>query len=319
LRSRVRSWSFLLLVLAVGLIWAASGLTGRALGTYGYYFDTEQDTGNTITADTLDPRTNLAASEDGTDEIDLTWTASADAYATGYDIYRCQGVACNPTTLLVALTEAAAACVTPGDSSCAYTDGGLSANTQYCYKVRTTYLNWDSPFTSTACATTESAAVATTLLLHNNNTMSAVAGTTGVVSIAAADPDASYIWSYTPAVGSTIQDLDYTLVIVQGSRPTDNDGASVTIKVGYGTDCSAMTALVTSNVTMPKVGDDKGISFTLNPSAAHTFAAGEKLCLQIINTASPSSTARDVEIRTDDQSSTGVAGKSSLSVTITGP
>ena len=64
-----------------------------------------------------------------------------------------------PVALLLNVPEGTANC--SGDASCDYEDTGLTAGTNYCYLVRTTYLFWDSGPSNTSCATTGSATTST--------------------------------------------------------------------------------------------------------------------------------------------------------------
>jgi glucose/arabinose dehydrogenase/chitodextrinase len=91
--------------------------------------------------------TNLTASEAGSSQIDLTWSASTDNVGvTGYVVERCQGASC---TNFVSL---------PGSpTGNAYTDAGLSPNTTYRYRVRAVDAAANlSAYSNIASATTQS-------------------------------------------------------------------------------------------------------------------------------------------------------------------
>ncbi len=154
---RLRSYLLLTLVIGVLAAWAGAVDSGRLFDTWGYMSDTESDTGNTITADTLNAPSAMDATAAGTSQVNLTWTASTDNYATGYQVFRRLSSGAYPGSPAITITETAASCITPGDTSCQTSDSGLTQNTGYCYKVRATYLNWLSPFSAEDCATTASA------------------------------------------------------------------------------------------------------------------------------------------------------------------
>jgi hypothetical protein len=69
---------------------------------------------------------SLTASATGNSTISLTWAASTDSSGlgvAGYDIYRCTGASCTPSTLVGTSTTAS------------YGDSGLAASTTYTYAV----------------------------------------------------------------------------------------------------------------------------------------------------------------------------------------
>jgi hypothetical protein len=169
---RLRSGLLLTLVIGVVAVWGAAAGSGRVFDTWAYLKDTASDSGNTIATDTLDPPSGLSASPHGATAVDLTWTASPDAYASGYDIFRRTDPGSYGGTPTVSVTESAANCITPGDTSCAYQDSSLSSGTKYCYRVRATYQNWVSALSSESCATTGGATEHATLVPNadKNNT-----------------------------------------------------------------------------------------------------------------------------------------------------
>jgi hypothetical protein len=72
--------------------------------------------------------TSLQATAQSSSQIDLSWTASSDPESgiANYEVYRCTGSSCTPTTLIASPTGAS------------YSDNtGLSVNTVYSYRVRT--------------------------------------------------------------------------------------------------------------------------------------------------------------------------------------
>lgn len=103
----------------------------------------------TITADTLNPPTNLACSGLPNCTVTfvtkptLTWTATPDTYATGYQVWR-------STTSGSGYTQVAS--VTP-QTTTTWTDNTVSALTTYYYVVRAVANSWTSVFTSQVSAT----------------------------------------------------------------------------------------------------------------------------------------------------------------------
>ena len=92
--------------------------------------DDECKTNVTVRASASDTQaptrpTNLAATAASSTQINLTWTASTDNVAvTGYQVFRCQGAQCTPSTLIGTSTTTS------------YSNTGLTPNTLYRYRVR---------------------------------------------------------------------------------------------------------------------------------------------------------------------------------------
>jgi chitodextrinase len=83
----------------------------------------------TTVADTTPPTdpTGLTATAAGSNQINLTWTASTDnggSSLAGYEVERCQGAGCTNFVLIASI------------STNSYTDAGLTANTTYSYRIR---------------------------------------------------------------------------------------------------------------------------------------------------------------------------------------
>jgi len=113
-------------------------ITGLTTGTT-YYFalKTSDEVPNTSSLsnianyttpapDTTAPTvpTNLTATAISSSQINLSWTASTDAVGvTGYNIYRCEGSGCTPTTQVDTSTTNS------------YSDTGLIASTTYTYVI----------------------------------------------------------------------------------------------------------------------------------------------------------------------------------------
>ena len=102
-----------------------------------------------ITADTLNPPTNLACSGLPNCTVTfltkptLTWTATPDTYATGYQVWRSTSSGSGYTQV---------ASVTP-QTTTTWTDTTVSALTTYYYVVRAVANSWTSVFTSQVSAT----------------------------------------------------------------------------------------------------------------------------------------------------------------------
>ena len=108
-----------------------------ATRTLARFTDTATSTAS-FAADTLAPPTGVAATGGAT--VTLTWTPSADAYATGYGIYRSATSGSGYTLVST---------VTPGSATTATDSPG--AGTWY-YVVRTTYASWTSAVSNQATA-----------------------------------------------------------------------------------------------------------------------------------------------------------------------
>ena len=73
-------------------------------------------------------------------QIDLSWDTSTDA--DGYNIYRCEGTSCTPTTKVHT------------ESTNSWSDTGLSSSTTYCYRVTAYNEAGESDYKATTCCTT---------------------------------------------------------------------------------------------------------------------------------------------------------------------
>jgi hypothetical protein len=93
-----------------------------------------------ITTDTLDPPTTLAAT--GGSTASLTWTATGDTYATGYDLQRAT-VSGGPYAVVASITPR---------TTVATTDAPASSGTYY-YVLRSVFQNWTSVNSNQASAT----------------------------------------------------------------------------------------------------------------------------------------------------------------------
>ena len=78
---RRRTVTLLMAAVVVGLTAAGVTLVGAAFG------DPATSSGNAFTTDTLNPPSGLAANVAGT-TVNLSWTATSDAYATGHRVFR---------------------------------------------------------------------------------------------------------------------------------------------------------------------------------------------------------------------------------------
>jgi hypothetical protein len=134
---------------ALGLVVAVAGLAAPLGGsTLARMTDTET-VASTITADTLNPPTNLQCSGLPSCTVTflskptLTWTATPDTYATGYQVWR-------STTSGSGYTQVAS--VTPRTTT-TWMDTTVAALTTYYYVVRAVANSWTSVFTSQVSAT----------------------------------------------------------------------------------------------------------------------------------------------------------------------
>jgi len=328
---RFRSLVFVLLLIGVAASWTTSFATGRVFDTFATFKDDEIDSGNITKLDTLNKPASPALTVLSSSSLKFTWTASTDAYATDYDV----DLRPNPGSYggagsqSASLSETAATCPNPpgSDTGCENAFSGLTGSTNYCARVRTVLKSgatvvWSSGYTAEVCATTLAAGI--TLLLHNDSTTTQDTMSTSSMTASSLDiaKNASNTWTYSAITGQVLGTTNYTLIIVQTSRPETDDGAAGNVKLWIATSCSTTPSsgfLVNANIQVPKATDDTGVSFTFTPSMGATFAAGQKLCLQVSNVDAQGGDSRKIGIKTDDPSSLGVPGKSSLTVPITGP
>src|SRR5213079_703819 len=124
--------------------------------------------GSAPTPDTQAPTVpgNLAATAASGSQINLSWTASTDNVGvTAYPVERCQGAGC---TSFAPLGTAAVT---------TYSDAGLTANTNYRYRVRATDAAGNpSGYSNVASATTPAAADTQAPTAPSNLTATAVSG-----------------------------------------------------------------------------------------------------------------------------------------------
>jgi hypothetical protein len=101
-----------------------------------------------VSTDTLDPPTSLAAT--GGTTASLTWTATIDTYATGYDLQR-GTVSGGPYSVVASITPR---------TTVATTDSPASNGTYY-YVLRSVFQNWTSVDSNQASATITSGSAPT--------------------------------------------------------------------------------------------------------------------------------------------------------------
>ena len=122
--TRALSWRIgvaLLSLVALGASIVVTGASGA------YFTDGEPNAANTFTTDTLQPVTGLTAGANGQTAIDLSWTASASAYAAGYNVYR-SATSGSGYALVTTLA---------GGATTSYGDSGLTAaTTLWDHKMR---------------------------------------------------------------------------------------------------------------------------------------------------------------------------------------
>ena len=139
---------------ATRLAWtfAAFLVSGLALATAGSSLALATDresVASTVTTDTLDPATNLLCNGTATCTVALinkpalTWTATPDAYATGYDILR--STTSGSGYAVIASVS--------GRTTTTHTDTTVAPLTTYFYVVRARAGSWISPNSNQVQAT----------------------------------------------------------------------------------------------------------------------------------------------------------------------
>lgn len=136
----LRRGAFLAVIL-IGLlaVGGGAGVTSALMNA------TARNSANVLANTTISAPTGLAASASaGAMQISLTWVSSPSSWATGYIILRsnCSGL----------FSEVAR--VTPVSAS-SFSDGSISLNVSYCYKIQTYHRQWTSSLTSAVTATTQ--------------------------------------------------------------------------------------------------------------------------------------------------------------------
>ena len=161
------------------LLVAVAALAIMAATAYAVFTDVFKVTNNTLTTDTLDPPTSLAASADGSD-IRLDWTPTNDTYATGYKVQR--GTTSDGPYIEIAT-------VTPYTAT-THTDTSPGSGRFY-YVLRSYYENWESGKSNEASASvitfrgsTSAGAPSGTLSLTINKPVGTAAGDVMIASIA---------------------------------------------------------------------------------------------------------------------------------------
>jgi chitodextrinase len=199
-----------------------TGLTAST--SYSYRVQASDTSGNlsafsnTNTTTTTGPPTaptNLTAAAAGTNQINLSWTASTSSVGlANYIVQRCQGTGCNSFTQVA----------TP--SATTHNDTGLTPNTSYSYQVQAVDTAGGlSPFSNVATAVTQ-AVVTTITFVQSNATDPQTSPTSASVTFTSAQTAGDLIvvaagWNnstatissvndtsgnaYQPAVGPTVQ------------------------------------------------------------------------------------------------------------------
>ncbi|MFN8506987.1 MAG: hypothetical protein U0547_05400 [Dehalococcoidia bacterium] len=165
------------------------------MGSGGAVFSDKGAQAYQFAADTLDAPTNLQAI--GGSSVSLTWTASADAYASGYQVSRGSS-SDGPFTPVAKVTSRA---------TTSYTDSPGAG--QWWYVVRAYRQNWMS-----ADSTAAGAVVGTAIGFLHNNPSPATAGTASqaVLPIDLNAPTASTLYNY-----DTNRDTSAGLTLVRSS------------------------------------------------------------------------------------------------------
>lgn len=122
-----------------GLVVAVAALGQASDVTHSAFSGSTSNESNSISADTLDPPAGLAAG--GTATVELTWTATPDAYATGYRVYRATASG-GPYTEIATVT---------GQATTSYSD--IPGTGTFYYVVRAYHSSWLSAASNEASAT----------------------------------------------------------------------------------------------------------------------------------------------------------------------
>ena len=88
--------------------------------------DSNARTATTLNASQLPAAPVLGVGSPGKNSLTLTWTESTPPSVTGFDILRCTGSSCTPTTVVTSV----------GSAARTYTDSSLARHTTYTYQVR---------------------------------------------------------------------------------------------------------------------------------------------------------------------------------------
>jgi hypothetical protein len=316
--ARLRSWLLLALAIGVIAVWGTAVESGRVFDTWAYLKDTAVNSSNTVTTDTLGPPSNLSATSSVPQQIALSWTATDDAYATHYQVFRCSPGPCTPSAQIGAspVAEGSLGCNVAPTPLCSYTDTGLTGGTNYCYKVVTAYLIssvvvWTSASSNTACATAQLPVTLNDLLLksvaQNTNTECSSAanslvqsGATGGCKISATthEPFNHAEWCGTAKVTAN-QDWSLTLDIDR-SNPFQSATLTAVLKLNDTTIASSGVINVPKTPTTPVQATLTAVANAVTPGTTGT------LCLTITNNtvdSNPNSgTAHDARIITTGNS-----------------
>lgn len=159
--------------------------------------DSEGVAANLITTDTLSAPTSVTADDSTAGQIDLSWTATVDTYAGGYNIYRSDTQGSGYTYLDTV----------SGQSTASFSDSTLGTVTHY-YVVESYADSWTSTYSNEASGTPIH-----TGYLHDDPTPpSAGSGSSSPLTINSTVPTASTLQNY-----DSDRDSDAGLWLVQSS------------------------------------------------------------------------------------------------------
>jgi hypothetical protein len=192
---------------------------------------TKSDTANVTVTDGTAPTApaNLAAAANSASQISLTWTPSTDNVGvTMYQIQRCAGPGCTPSTQVATSTTAS------------FTDTGLTALTSYSYRVSATDAAANvSAFSNTATAITSASGVAVTLTpARGGLTVTQKLSLTATVSFDATNSGVT--WSFTSTAATTGGMF---------SSPTSPSGTPVTFTAPAAAGVVTITATSVADLT----------------------------------------------------------------------
>jgi hypothetical protein len=255
---------------------AETGLNMNDSGNLDTSTDGALDGSLTIELDVVTPPaapSNLDASASSTSQIDLTWQDEATDEA-GYEVEQSTSGSSGPFSSLADLSA----------NATSYTHTGLTPNSEYCYRVRSTNIAGASNWTSVACATTPSGTLAVTpsetsfslqegASNQTSVTVTASPSTSGPVSLSAdaawlsvpatAQPGASFAVT---ADAAALSDGTYTGTVTA----TAPDFAAATLTV----ELTVLPNLVTDFVGQLTVTDDNGTAKTLTFGTSPEATAG---------------------------------------------
>lgn len=291
--AQTRAWLLIALFIGVAITWTTSAATGRLFSTYAYFFDTANDTGNTITAGALQTPTLVSATagpSTAPGTITLVWTNPSGDFATHIEIERSSTGCAGGFANIATVTK------TPAT----YEDGSLAAGT-YCYRIRGKINSWTSAYSVTKSATIDPAFTPTTLQLSSPNATTntlVASGASGSRTISAGGSN-FVVWNSTSSY-TVKANANWTLnLVLDTSPPFQSTMLSVQVWVaasacGTTPGVGELVASGSSSTILPS-GSTTNVSITLTPQTV-TIPKSGTLCLKITNTVSDSGASHAARI-----------------------